>query len=492
LSVGANHAAPPDPSSGSAPPGGLSSILRLWFGFEMAVGRRAYIASGAGLMLLKYGIEAALIFAVTGLFWSPLAFLTPVYTLRMKTLQASPDWIVAAMALVTLPFMWVGVTMSVRRAVDAGLSAWAGLAFLVPVLNYLAMIALSVWPPKAGAAWDGARAPLYRQKPAQEALPREVDSAIKSALFGVVAALGLGVAMLGLSVYALGLYGWALFFATPFVMGAVSAFLFNRPHARSLSRTALVSLTSIGIACAAMMLFALEGLVCLMMAFPIAGAVAILGGVVGRAIALQTRTPLAQTAAMMLCVPPLAGAEAYVQKAPLYEVVSAIEIDAPPEQVWPNVIGFSDLDPPAEWVFQTGIAYPMRARIEGEGVGALRHCEFSTGAFVEPITTWDAPRRLSFDVALQPPAMKEWSPFQHVHPPHLDASIRSRRGEFRLIPLEGGRTRLEGSTWYELSMYPQAYWTLFSDGLIHAIHRRVLWHVKRLSETERGHSTHTR
>src|SRR6185436_19561820 len=111
-----------------------------------------------------------------------------------------------------------------------------------------------------------------------------------------------------------------------------------------------------------------------------------------------------------------------------------------------------------QWFFRQGIAYPVRARIDGRGVGAVRHCEFSTGAFVEPITAWEEPSRLAFDVTSQPPPMTEWSPYQDLHPPHLDSTIRSRRGEFRLIALPGGRTRLEGRTWYTLSLYPQLYW----------------------------------
>jgi hypothetical protein len=288
--------------------------------------------------------------------------------------------------------------------------------------------------------------------------------------------------MVGISVHGLGLYGLTLFFVTPFVMGAVSAFLFNRPSPRKLGDTIGVALVSVTLAGLALLLFAAEGLVCLLMAMPIAITLALFGAVIGRAISLWTRTPLAHTAAMVLVLPGVAGAEAKVQPLPLHEVVTVIEIDAPPEAVWPNVIGFTELDPPAEWVFHTGIAYPVRAQIEGEGVGAVRRCEFSTGAFVEPITTWDPPRRLGFDVASQPPAMKEWSPFQYVHPPHLDTSLRSRRGEFRLTALPGGRTRLEGSTWYELSMFPSLYWKAWSDGLLHEIHLRVLRHVKQLSE----------
>ena len=56
-------------------------------------------------------------------------------------------------------------------------------------------------------------------------------------------------------------------------------------------------------------------------------------------------------------------------------------------------------------------------------------------------------------------------------------TLRSRRGEFRLVALPSGRTRLEGRTWYQLSMEPQPYWAWFSDLLIHAIHQRVLAHI---------------
>ena len=77
--------------------------------------------------------------------------------------------------------------------------------------------------------------------------------------------------------------------------------------------------------------------------------------------------------------------------------------------------------------------------------------------------------------------MHEWSPYRHVHPPHLDGYLKTRRGEFRLIALPGGRTRLEGSTWYTLDLAPSGYWALWSDALIHQIHTRVLEHIAKLS-----------
>jgi hypothetical protein len=469
----------PDTTERTARP----SALGRWFGFEDPVGRGFYAATGLGLGLIKYALEVALVYVSTGAFWSPLAYFNPVLTGRMEAIPGKPEWLLLLLAVLTLPFMWIAVSMSVRRAVDAGLTAWWGLLVLVPGINYVAMLTFAVLPPRGGGEWHPGLSSPYRQAP-PASVPRflEIDSAIKSALLGVVAATGLGLGMVGLSVYGLGLYGTALFFVTPFVMGTTSGFIFNYPHERTLGRTILVATVSTLVAGSALLLFALEGLICLAMAFPIAFVIAVLGSILGRAVALRTTTSLAQTAAMLVVLPGLAGAEAKLVEPPLHEVVTTMEVDAPPEAVWQNVIAFGDLEPPADWVFKTGIAFPMRARIEGSGPGAVRHCEFSTGAFVEPITTWDAPRRLGFDVASQPPAMKEWSPFRHVHPPHLDGSIRSKRGEFRLVSLPGGRTRLEGSTWYELPMYPEAYWKVWSDALLHRIHLRVLTHVKRLSE----------
>jgi len=185
---------------------------------------------------------------------------------------------------------------------------------------------------------------------------------------------------------------------------------------------------------------------------------------------------------IVAALPLLSGVGVLPSQSPSYEMVSSIDIDATPERVWENVVGFVELPPPAELVFRSGIAYPMRAEIEGSGVGAVRHCVFSTGPFVEPITRWEPARTLSFDVASQPPPMEEWSPYGPIVTPHLYGYFRAVRGEFRLTPLPGGRTHLEGSTWYELDLFPRVYFRLWADALVSRIHARVLAHVKHLSE----------
>jgi hypothetical protein len=112
----------------------------------------------------------------------------------------------------------------------------------------------------------------------------------------------------------------------------------------------------------------------------------------------------------------------------------------------------------------------------------VRHCEFSTGPFVEPIEVWEEPRRLSFSVASNPAPMQEWTPYRNVKPPHIDGFLISRHGEFRLERLPDGTTRLEGTTEYQHHMWPVWYWKAWADYIIHKIHLRVLRHVKGLAE----------
>lgn len=114
----------------------------------------------------------------------------------------------------------------------------------------------------------------------------------------------------------------------------------------------------------------------------------------------------------------------------------------------------------------------------------MRRCEFSTGPFVEPITAWDEPNRLAFEVIAQPHPMREWSPYRALRTAHLEGFFRSQHGEFRLVDLGSSRTRLQGTTWYVQRFWPARYWQMWSDYLVHTIHRRVLEHIQKEAEAE--------
>ncbi len=312
---------------------------------------------------------------------------------------------------------------------------------------------------------------------------------IQTAALAVAWGVGIALAMTVMSVAAFGSYGLTLFVATPFVMGGVSACVFNRDRARSWGPTVGVVCLSILLSGGWLLALAQEGLVCLIMAAPLALVMGLMGAGLGRAVALGRLARRRELLLVLVALPILAGVEGRRPDREPAAVVTTVDVDAPPERVWAHVVEFSELPEPTEWAFRLGIAYPQRARIAGRGVGAVRRCEFSTGAFVEPIVVWDEPRRLAFDVTGQPPSMQEWSPYASIHPPHLDGYLRSVHGEFRLERLPGGRTRLHGTTWYYLEVFPQAYWSLWSDALIHKIHARVLMNIKARAEAGRNAAT---
>ncbi len=304
--------------------------------------------------------------------------------------------------------------------------------------------------------------------------------------------MAIGLFMLGVTVYALADYGIALFFFTPVVMGVASTWVYNRTVVQSAASTLGIAVIGALLTGTAILLFSLEGVICLAMAFPLAASGTLIGAALARAILVRARSSSGvPMMAIMPLLPLLALAEARTASPTPREVTTVVEVNAPPEVVWQNVVRFSELPPPAEWAFRAGIAYPIRAviapRPDGTfGVGSVRRCEFSTGPFVEPITVWDEPNRLAFDVTAQPPSLTELSPYKNVHALHVEGYMTSKGGEFRLIALPGGRTRLEGTTHYTLAIFPELYWTPWAELLLHDIHQRVLEHVKSLSETPRA------
>jgi uncharacterized membrane protein YhaH (DUF805 family) len=455
-----------------------AAILRLWFGVEAPVSRTAYAVSGALLMALKYAVEALAVWTFTGRVFLPWDFLDPVLSDRIELLQPAPEWLAWGMFLWSLPFLWICVSMSVRRAADTGLSPWFGLWVLVPLANLAFMLLLCAMP-------HGGQGPRNVDAEAANTAASSRGSAPSAAL-AVGLSILVGGFMLWVSVYLFATYGASLFFGTPLLMGATAAYLDNRWHPGSFRRALGLGLLSVLFAELALLLFALEGVICLAMAAPLILPVGAMGGLIGKMIADATQRPPSELAAALVVLPLVAGGEALLVAPGENVVLTVVEVDAPPAIVWENVVGFPELTAKPAWYFAWGIACPVRATIEGQGIGATRFCEFTTGTFVEPITAWEHPSRLAFDVTHQPPALIELSPYRHVHPPHFSGYLTSKRGEFRLSELPGGRTRLEGRTWYTFAMYPERYWTLWSDTLIHRIHGRVLEHIKQVSEASVG------
>ena len=279
-------------------------------------------------------------------------------------------------------------------------------------------------------------------------------------------------------------YAFGLFIWLPLSLGLSSTIICGYKDnvvKKSLRETALLTF---GVFCIGLLAFAFEGLICLIMAAPIGLFFTWIGYLAGYQIIKNTISvnQLKTMIIILISVPLVMGFEHFTKEnEDIRFVTTSIIINASPETVWENVISFPELDEPTEVIFKIGISYPKSAEIDGHGVGSVRYCNFSTGSFIEPITAWNEPELLEFDVLDQPDPMKEISPYQ-LQTNHLQNYWVSKKGQFKLTRLDNGNTLLEGTTWYVNKIKPDIYWTIWSDYIVHTIHERVLEHIKIQSE----------
>lgn len=435
------------------------------------IDRGPYLLLGFGLMAVKFNLERLVAGVLFDRPWSVLAHYLHAPELDPRAMAGVDGGFYQALVVTTLPFVWTGVALTVRRLRSAGLPPALSVLFFAPFVNFLFFLALASLPRVPAVAPAGF---LDRFVPRSKA-----GAAAMSAVLGGAATLVLAPLWEGLSSG----YTAGLFIGFPFTLGLSSSLLFGYHEERGYWETMGAAAMTTGLAAVAVFAAAVEGLICIAMAAPLAFALAAMGATVGYFIQRRGDRALLPAAAVFVALPLLTGAEsATAPRAAALPVRTSVVVDAPPEAVWPNVVSFSELPAPEHWVFRLGFAYPVRASLTGRGVGAVRRCEFTTGAFVEPITAWEEPRRLAFSVTEQPPPMRETSWYPDIRPRHLDGFLVSEGGEFLLEPLPGGRTRLTGTTWYRHAIAPSWYWRPWSDAVIHRIHARVLAHVKGLSE----------
>lgn len=316
--------------------------------------------------------------------------------------------------------------------------------------------------------------------------PSSAQKLLNHPAFAILFPAVAGFALAAFSILLFHDYGSSLFLGLPVVISFLSSFCtsFRRSVPTRLAYgRALLSLLTLG---GFVLLFALDGLFCLILAFPLAAALAIIGTVLGQLAGSSFRGPYFPVALLPFLLIPLFPALvafdwAIRPEVPLRRVTTSVVVQAPIRKVWQGVVAFPPIAEPPEGIFRLGVAYPLEARIDGHGVGATRYCVFSTGSFVEPVIIWHEPELLAFKVTSSPPPMKEFSIYPDLKAPHLHDHMVSRRGQFKLVECREG-VILEGTTWYTHCLYPQWYWGPISDLMIHCIHRRVLNHIRRTVE----------
>ena len=437
--------------------------------FDRPLSPIAYALAAPALLLA----QPALVAAAYRLHGASLSASTEFWLIPMRSLTALPDLSAGGAALACAASMALTAALgliSFRRASGGDGKLLAPLT-LVPMLQIAAVAMLLFWP-RGGMA-------------AGEAAPdEEADDAPKHVLQGVLAGAAIIVMAVLVSAVTFGAYGWGLFVLTPFLTGITTGYIANRRHELPAGRTVGRAITAAVVGSFALIALALEGLVCILMAAPLAAAVIAAGALIGReaALALNAR------GGPVLCLALLPAFFAFEAATPPEIPIAteeSVEIAASPEAVWRALTSSEPIaaDPgPVGWA---GLAYAERGQILEGRVGGERLGVFSTGTARERITEWHPRRSLAFTVLSHPPAMEEMSPWRRVHAPHVEGYFETDETRFDLDPLPSGGTRLTARASHVLRLDPVLYWEPLARWAIRSNAARVLDDIRRKAEARR-------
>lgn len=424
-----------------------------------------YALAAAALILSQH----AMVFLAFYALGMPLALDDHFWLFPIRQLAMLPD---------ISPFVAIGgfafclgisgalALLSLRRTDRLGRSGWLALAAMIPTLQIIAVLILALlWPHRAEA------------EP-----PRASDPAPPHQLaIGIFAGTALIVVAVAVSALTMGAYGWGLFVATPFLVGLITGFLVNRSHVRSAAETFGAVAMAGALGTLALLMLALEGLMCVFLVLPLAIGLASIGGAIGRAAAKRLVDPRQPFYSVAL-LPLIFLLDAAMPPELPIATHAAITVDAPPDAVWASLTAARTVREKPGLVGFAGLAYPVAARIAGTGVGTHRHGEFSTGTADERVTVWQPGRALAFHVVRQPPAMEEMSPYRKLQTPHLVGYFDTGETRFDLTPLPDDRTRLTVSAGHVLRIDPVLYWGPIARWAIGQNVSRILADVQRDAE----------
>jgi uncharacterized membrane protein YhaH (DUF805 family) len=366
---------------------------------------------------------------------------------------------------------WALAALAFRRAADADVSEWIAAAAIAPAVQIPVILLLCCMPSRVA---DSA--------PARTDRASISEFGLAAATQGAVAGMALTLFAVAVGALLFGAYGYGMFVLSPFVIGATTAYVANRRQDFGARRTAQLVVVATALAGFVLIAVALEGIVCIILAAPLGLGAALVGGLFGRAVAGRTRRSATQTLSAVALLPIVFASEYVLPPSAMFDTVETISVAAPPERVWQSIVRMDSMDEPPALPFRLGVAYPLRGEVIDEGVGATRRGEFSTGIALERVTEWAPNRKLTFVVVSDVPAMRELSPYAHVHAPHVVGYFRTTETSFELVPRADGRTDIVERTSHELKLDPVLYWLPLARWVVHVNNARVLAHIQRQAE----------
>jgi hypothetical protein len=289
----------------------------------------------------------------------------------------------------------------------------------------------------------------------------------------------------------IGVMSVAFLFAMPFVCGFLAVYFAEIRQSQSIVVWLLVPWLTVLGGCAVMILFVLEGWICIIMYLPVGLAFSSVGGVVAGLIARNKRLKRVGnvTTACILFLPFIfSPLESALNRRDIRTVENVVDVQASPAAVWEQIktvpaIRKNELQ--TSWSHRIGFPDPIAATLSHEGVGGVRRASFDGGVlFIETVDVWEPEHRLAFSIHPETAQIPNTTLDEHVTVggPYFDVL----RGEYRIEPLPNGKVRLHLTSWQRVSTDFNWYAHLWTDAVMSDLQKRILYVVQQRAQAQNG------
>ena len=286
-----------------------------------------------------------------------------------------------------------------------------------------------------------------------------------------------------------GLIGLAFIFVVPFVLGVLTMAIMPRQYKSSIAHAVFMPWLSFLLVAVALLIFAWEILICIVMAIPIYLPLSSAGGLLFYAIVRRrSDKKLSQMSLIaFLLAPYMIGM--IEQQIPSPESIRTVDtqivIDAPAEIVWQQITSVPEIQPsehhPA-FFHLTGMPKPIQAMLPQGGVGTVRWSSYEGGLlFTEVVTEWEPQQGFDFTIDLDSESEPPW-PWNQIGGPSFDILD----GTYRIEPLDEGRVILHLSSRHRLATKLNSYGGFWTDLILSDIQNYILTVIKGRAELEKS------
>lgn len=230
-----------------------------------------------------------------------------------------------------------------------------------------------------------------------------------------------------------------------------------------------------------------EGVICIVMLLPIWLVSGTAGAVAARALRHRAGDTGRAYSSVLLLVP-LMGMYIEATNPPAWTqrtVTRSVVIDAPPAGIWPLLTGIGDVKPgEGRWNFAQdviGIPRPLGAKLDREGVGAVRSAHWERGVrFEERVTSWEVGRQIGWNFVFTD---REGWRLTDKHLTPDSAYFLVTTGGYRMATVGNGQTRVELHTTYRMRTPLTAYAQMWGELVLGDLHRNLLGMIKDRAES---------